>query len=282
MNENQLFVQTLLALAPKGTTPLMTRGKPHPGHALPLIWLNDTFPTFINIAASDAEHVFARVENFGAGLALGLDDICQKGGIPGLRPTAIIETHPGSFHYWYFLRSPITNAARFRELVRAATALYGDKASSGAMRWLRYPGHNHPGRNFVSRIIRFTPNLRFTHAELVRDLDLTIQPVRKPVPPSPLTIADRPACSEFEHIAALCTEKTPYGNGYRVDCPWQHLHTAADRGANAMITRPSAEYHYPGYSCFHGGCKGKSWSDFVAAKTIFAPALEQEKRSVGR
>ena len=92
-------------------------------------------------------------QNFGHGLALMVDDIGNGKGSKGnmqlkdlfekLKPTAAIETSPGNFQVWYFLKEPVKEMWKFRSLVTgfAAYALAdgGDRTIRDVTRYGRMP-----------------------------------------------------------------------------------------------------------------------------------------------
>lgn len=108
-------------------------------------------------------------------LFMMLDDIGTKSKIPPLKPTAIVETSPGNYQYWYAYSEQPTVEEHCAALTAIAAAGYTDPGATNAVRNCRLPGsvNQKPGRDaFVCREIEFN-KVEYTLEEICAALDVT-------------------------------------------------------------------------------------------------------------
>ena len=108
-------------------------------------------------------------------LFMMLDDIGTKSKVPPLAPTAIVETSPGNYQYWYAYSEQPTVEEHCAALTAIAAAGYTDPGATNAVRNCRLPGSVNvkPGREaFVCREIEFN-KLEYTLAEICAALGVT-------------------------------------------------------------------------------------------------------------
>jgi len=118
----------------------------------------------------------ASVANCTHVLFMMLDDIGTKSKIPPLEPTAIVETSPGNFQYWYAYSDQPTVEEHCAALTAIAAAGYTDPGATNAVRNCRLPGSVNvkPGRDaFVCRQVEFNPEREFTLAQICEALSVT-------------------------------------------------------------------------------------------------------------
>jgi hypothetical protein len=118
----------------------------------------------------------ASVANCTHVLFMMLDDIGTKSKIPPLEPTAIVETSPGNYQYWYAYSDQPTVEEHCAALTAIAEAGYTDPGATNAVRNCRLPGSVNvkPGRDaFVCRQVEFNPKNEYTLAEICEALGVT-------------------------------------------------------------------------------------------------------------
>jgi hypothetical protein len=118
----------------------------------------------------------ASVANCTHVLFMMLDDIGTKSKVPPLQPTAIVETSPGNYQYWYAYSEQPTVEEHCAALTAIAEAGYTDPGATNAVRNCRLPGSVNvkPGRDaFVCREVEFRPDREFTLVEICAALGVT-------------------------------------------------------------------------------------------------------------
>jgi hypothetical protein len=108
-------------------------------------------------------------------LFMMLDDIGTKSKIPPLEPTAIVETSPGNYQYWYAYAEQPTVEEHCAALTTIAEAGYTDPGATNAVRNCRLPGSVNvkPKREaFVCREVEFN-KVEYTLAEICAALGVT-------------------------------------------------------------------------------------------------------------
>jgi len=124
----------------------------------------------------DLKRPSASVANCTHVLFMMLDDIGTKSKTPPLPPTAIVETSPGNFQYWYAYSEQPTVEEHCAALTAIAAAGYTDPGATNAVRNCRLPGsvNQKPGRDaFVCREVAFNPGVEYTLPELVYGFGVT-------------------------------------------------------------------------------------------------------------
>jgi hypothetical protein len=118
----------------------------------------------------------ASVANCTHVLFMMLDDIGTKSKIPPLEPTAIVETSPGNYQYWYAYSDQPTVEEHCAALTAIAEAGYTDPGATNAVRNCRLPGSVNvkPGRDsFICRQVEFHPDREFTLPQICDALGVT-------------------------------------------------------------------------------------------------------------
>jgi hypothetical protein len=118
----------------------------------------------------------ASVANCTHVLFMMLDDIGTKSKIPPLEPTAIVETSPGNYQYWYAYSDQPTVEEHCAALTAIAEAGYTDPGATNAVRNCRLPGSVNvkPGREaFVCREVEFNPKNEYTLSQICEALGVT-------------------------------------------------------------------------------------------------------------
>ena len=170
------MLEYFINLAPKGETALIVKQKPTGGHHLdgsPKYTWPAYMPThrtkqgeswFLNTGSFILDRMpgkpSASVANCTHVLFMMLDDIGTKSKTPPLAPTAIVETSPGNYQYWYAYSDQPTVEEHCAALTAIAAAGYTDPGATNAVRNCRLPGsvNQKPGRaSFVCKEVVLTP-----------------------------------------------------------------------------------------------------------------------------
>ena len=109
-------------------------------------------------------------------LFMMLDDIGTKSNMPPLTPTAIVETSPGNYQWWYAYSDQPTVEEHCAALEAIAAAGYTDPGATNAVRNCRLPGSVNvkPGREaFVCKQMFFDPSREFTLAQICEEFGVT-------------------------------------------------------------------------------------------------------------
>jgi hypothetical protein len=243
-----------------------------------------------------------RKHNFVAEHVVMIDDVGTK--VPRekllLQPSAIIETSPGNFQSFLFLRDEADARCRdtcerlVSRMVTAGLAQDGkDPGMRGVTRFARLPvGVNAKakyvealGRPFPTRCLHFDPTLRYSIAEIAKAWNLDITPDR---PRAPVILISAPqakrALERFESLIETFQMLGMYhgqrGDWYEVTCPWIHEHTdRADSGS--ALTAPSETNRFAGgYRCHHGHCEQRGMRDIRAwLRELIAAASRKDLAS---
>lgn len=231
-----------------------------------------------------------RTENFAAGRALMIDDvgtkiplvqICAEDGTPVLKPSAIIETSPGNYQWWYFLREPERFEERFAGVIRSfiQSRLMGqDPGMAGSNRVGRIPGFWNAKPRLVTPK---TPHgwkvkmhklydVRYSIEEIIGCFQLRILPKPFDAMARRLNIEESEArIKAFTPIEdwllkrGLLKRRPDKSGWMEMTCPWRDEHTGTvDTGA--AIREPARENGWYGaFRCHHGHCVDRGWRELT-------------------
>lgn len=228
-----------------------------------------------------------RTETFTAGRALMVDDVGTKVDpaiVAHAQPSAIVETSPGNYQWWYILSQPERDASRFDGVIRAfitGKLLGSDPGMAGIARVGRIPDFLNGKKayqtadapdGFRVRLAGLHPR-RFTLEELLERFELKINGRRdvqhkdkpKLMPPDTVERAQAfyAAYMWLEARAMLKKDAPDWGGWTEMTCPWVDAHTAgADTGA-AVREPDEANGYYGAFRCHHGGCADRGWKDMT-------------------
>lgn len=218
-----------------------------------------------------------RGELFSAGHALMIDDVGTKVDpdlVVGLPPSAIVETSPMNFQWWYFLTEPEEDKERFDGVIRAFISgkLLGcDPGMAGVTRVGRLPGYlNGKGKygGFQTRLHKLN-DFSYSVDELLNAFGLRIAGRQIPLP----RLATEEALERNRAFMAIykfldqrkmIKRSEPDMSGWtEISCPWCDGHTGGvDNGA--AICEPSENNAwYGGFRCHHGSCISRGWRELT-------------------
>lgn len=247
----------------------------YPGKRIHMSEQLNVYCTVSTFTKSDDGSFRRRIANISAGAAFMVDDIGTKvdaSAVNDLTPSAIIETSPDNFQYWYFFDAPLRDIDRFDALIRAfITKIGDDPGMAGVNRVGRLPGFANGKEKyggFQTRLISLT-DARYSVNEIVAAMGLElIGQVRKRQKLLPQEAAGRNLAflGAYKYLkqSGMIKSKRPDKSGWmQVTCPWTDGHTdAADNGA--AIREPHEENGYYGaFRCHHGSCEGRGWSELT-------------------
>lgn len=213
-----------------------------------------------------------------------------------LPPTCLVETSPGNFQAWYFLKAPERDRIRAETLVKGMiasglTADGADPGMSGVTRYGRLPvGVNGKskyveclGHPFVQRVTAWSPEQRYSIDEIADaygvNLQVTCAPRRK-APPRTRQIPDLGTPDGHDGITSILDAAGLYleplsglQGGHRIVCPWVHEHTDEDQTGTVYFEPSDQNDGRGGFKCHHGHCQQRT----VADLTHFLIRLLQNK-----
>ena len=207
-----------------------------------------------------------------------VDDVGTKVNIDvvaSVRPSAIVETSPGNFQWWYFLEHAETDMARFDGVIRAFISgrlLGADPGMGGVTRVGRIPGFvNGKARHngWVCKLTELTPDRRFTIDGLLEAFALKIngrRVIREQLQTVEAIERNRAYAGAFKFLwnRGMMKRDEPDPSGWtEITCPWLDGHTnGSDTGA--AVREPAAENDYYGaFRCHHGHCADFGWSELT-------------------
>lgn len=253
-----------------------------PGRDIVHLSLDDNaYVTVASFARAGDGSFRRRAETFRAGLALMVDDVGTKvnySAVENVRPSALVETSPGNFQYWYFLETPERDMGRFDGMIRAFISgklLGSDPGMSGVTRVGRIPGflndkpkYHVNGKGFRVCLHELSDR-RWTIDDLLTAFDLKINGVRfirEKLQTEEALERNRAYAAVYKYldIRNMLKREEPDPSGWtEMRCPWVGDHTnSANTGA--AIREPSPENDFYGaFRCHHGHCIDKGWSELT-------------------
>lgn len=204
-----------------------------------------------------------------------------------LEPSIRVETSPGNFQDWYFLKAPETNAAKADRLIKGMiesglTADASDPGMRGVTRYGRLPvGINGKakyvaklGEPFVQRVTVWNPTLRYSIDEIATAYAVDISsPVnaksykgrKRKHNLSKNLAGDVNAEDVFIELltrADLYLETlSSIAGAHRIVCPWVYEHTDEDPSGTVYFEPSEDNDWHGGFKCHHGHCQGRNIVD---------------------
>jgi len=192
----------------------------------------------------------ASVANCTHVLFMMLDDIGTKSKTPPLAPTAIVETSPGNFQYWYAYSDQPTVEQHCAALSAIARAGYTDPGATNAVRNCRLPGsvNQKPGREaFECREVEFS-KVEYTLEEICAALGVTPDEESSRANHLRLTDTGSDDVLAWLNEQGLVTSRVNSEGWCGVVCPNHAEHTDGQLEARYM---PQSR----AFCCYHGHCE---------------------------
>jgi len=193
----------------------------------------------------------ASVANCTHVLFMMLDDIGTKSKTPPLAPTAVVETSPGNFQYWYAYSDQPTVEQHCAALSAIARAGYTDPGATNAVRNCRLPGsvNQKPGREaFECREAVFDPDIEYTLQEICAALGVTPDEESSRANHLRLTDTGSDDVLAWLNEQGLVTSRVNSEGWCGVVCPNHAEHTDGQLEARYM---PQSR----AFCCYHGHCE---------------------------
>lgn len=248
-----------------------------PGKDIPFGKKANAYTTVASFGKAGDGSFRRRTETFRAGRALMVDDVGTKvdpATVEILRPSAVVETSPNNYQWWYFLDVPEDDGPRFDGLIRAFIAgklLGHDPGMSGITRVGRIPGftNDKPAYNGWQVQLRELNASRFSPDDLLRAFDLEIKgrvERREKLPTEEAMERNRMFAQVYKWLNArrMLKRDTPDISGWtEMTCPWKDDHTrGVDTGAAVREPSPENDW-YGAFRCHHGHCNDKGWAELT-------------------
>lgn len=293
--DNHSFLKAVFCEALSSSKPIVVSFRGNPSTAPSRNWFGCAWNYGSSNLPADANNYFSlaafhadesgqyrrKKASFHSLHAVMLDDVGTKveNDRVTLQPSWLLETSPGNHQAGYLLREPLTDGIQADRLMNAIIAanLCDPGANGPRARLARLPvavnGKSDPP--FICRLVTWSPESRYTVAELVAGLQLDIQESVRPKKSSvresqPHPIDGDPVWlprpEENAVIAALRYQgfyKAPLGQGkHDVTCPWVHDHTGSIDSGCAYF-EPDDNWAIGGFKCLHGHCAERNIRDLL-------------------
>jgi hypothetical protein len=277
---NDDFLKVLLRRSPEGHRIWVTSFPQDPEHgdwrgepyepAKTIEW-NSAANNYFSIGTVKPGVNARKKENFGALLAVVLDDIGTKVPASATRPkpTWALETSPRNFQFGYLLRDAISDKSVAERLIGGLTGKgLTDPGASGIIRYTRLPvGSNskkkhveaNKGNPWRTELTTWEPDRLYTAQELaeVFDISLSQQRGRPADNPAAIRAEGDPFFRLLDQLGVLTGRSSPDG-WHGMTCPWENEHTTADGGTSCAY-KPGG-----GWKCLHGHCASRRFNDVLA------------------
>lgn len=249
-----------------------------PGAGIPLGPGANGYVTVASFTRAGDGSFRRRAETFAAGRALMVDDVGTKvdrAVVAGVPPSARVMTSPGNEQWWYFLDTPLRDAARFDAVIRAfitGKLLGADPGMAGIARVGRIPGFINGKAAYGGRYrvtLEELTERRYSVEELLTAFGLELNGRRQLLTKLVSSVAlERnnaflAAYTWLEQHGVLKRDEPDLSGWTEMTCPWVEDHTGgADTGA--AIREPSEENDFYGaFRCHHGHCVDKGWRELT-------------------
>lgn len=203
-----------------------------------------------------------------------LDDLGTK--IPftalHLAPSCLVETSPGNFQAWLFLKEPERDQNKAEALVNGLIkAGASDPGAGNLTRYGRLPTgingkakyHDKNGQPFTQRVHIWAPDCRYTPAQIAQAYGFDLEAASKP---RPKRKGAKPTGGgrylEILDAAGLYIRPiTASEGGHQIVCPWYEGHTDKDQTGTAYWESSEQNGGRGGFRCMHGSCAHRNAAD---------------------
>ena len=215
-----------------------------------------------------------------------IDDIGTKVPVENVRlePSCAVETSPGNYQAWLFLKQPERHRLKVEVLLKGmiSSGLSNDGSDpgmSGVTRYGRLPvGVNgkakyadSSGRSFMQRVVHWSPELRYSIEQIAAayGVDFGAQSTQRRPLRSVVRRSYTGLSPESDDITLITLRRADLyieplavmGGGHRIVCPWVKEHTDEDP-TGTVYFEPSDENAWSGgFKCHHGHCQHRTIAD---------------------
>lgn len=292
---NDDFLCTVFGEEPKDNLPIVVSFAGNPATVASRSWFGQASQPGRTRLPADANNYFSlavfhpdnagqyrrQKNSFHALYAVMLDDVGTKVAMDRMTLPAswLLETSSGNYQAGYLLNQPLTDGVIADRLMNAIVAanLCDPGANGPRARLARLPvainGKFSPP--FQCRMVTWSPELRYSLAELVAGLQLEMLETPRPKRQSHREPQERPADGDpvwlpqpDENVILVMLRdrglyKNPLGNGkHDITCPWLNEHTGATDGGTAYF-EPDDNWVIGGFKCLHGHCSERNIRDLL-------------------
>ncbi len=198
-----------------------------------------------------------------------LDDLGTKIPLERLRlqPSCLVETSPGNFQAWLFLKEPERDPQRAEALINGLIAAGATDDGAGSLtRFGRLPvGINGKAKYadendqpFTQRLHKWSPEHRYSVDEVAKAyaIDLTPASRTKQRPAAPKGAGNHTAL--LDATGLYLEPMRGMEGGHRITCPWWERHTDRDTSGTVYFEPSPNNEMRGGFKCHHGHCKDRS------------------------
>jgi len=226
-----------------------------------------------------------RKANFSRMHIVMVDDVGTKVPLERLvlSPSVQVETSPGNFQAWYFLKVPEPDPRRAVRLIdgmieNGLTADASDPGMRGVTRYGRLPvGVNGKakyveriGHPFVQTVPIWSPHVRYSIEEIADayEVDLNVfethkrRQVAAPKHSVAKTINGDNTVLDLLIRADLYQDSLDgIAGAHVIICPWVHEHTDEDPSGTVYFEPSEENNWHGGFKCHHGHCQSRNIAD---------------------
>ncbi|MDY0035069.1 MAG: DNA-primase RepB domain-containing protein [Zoogloea oleivorans] len=205
-----------------------------------------------------------------------LDDLGTKIPFTALRlaPSCLVETSPGNYQAWLFLKEPERDQLRAEALINGLIkAGASDPGAGNLTRYGRLPTgingkakyHDKNGQPFAQRTHIWEPSRRYTPEQIAQahgfDLEAASKPQRRRTAPTKAAAKGNGYLSTLEAAGLYIEPIRGIEGGHRIACPWSGHHTGRDTSGTAYFEPADQNGMRGGFKCQHGHCSGRTIVD---------------------
>ena len=203
-----------------------------------------------------------------------LDDLGSKISFDALRlePSCLVETSPGNYQAWLFLKEPERNRDRAEALINGLIkAGASDPGAGNLTRYGRLPTaingklkcQDKDGKPFTQRVHVWEPSRRCTPEQIANAYGFDLEAASKP---RPKRKGSKPTGGgrylEILDAAGLYVRPiTASEGGHQIVCPWNDKHTDKDQTGTAYWEPSEQNGMRGGFKCQHGHCAHRNAAD---------------------
>lgn len=202
-----------------------------------------------------------------------LDDLNSKVPFTALRlePSCLVETSPGNFQAWLFLKQPERDQQKAQALIDGLIkAGASDPGAGNLTRYGRLPtGVNgktkyaKDGQPFTQRVHVWEPSRRYTPEQIAQAYGFDLEAASKPRPKrkgAKPTSANR-YVDILDDAGLYLRPITSMHGAHQIICPWWEQHTDKDQTGSIYFEPDEQNDMQGGYCCQHGHCRGRTIRD---------------------
>lgn len=188
-----------------------------------------------------------------------------------LKPSCLVETSPGNFQAWLFLKQPERDQQKAQALIDGLIkAGASDPGAGNLTRYGRLPtGVNgktkyaKDGLPFTQRVHVWEPTRSYTPGRIAQAYGFDLEAASKP---RPKRKGAKPASANryvdiLDDAGLYIKQITSMHGAHQIICPWWEQHTGKDQTGSIYFEPDEQNDMQGGYCCQHGHCRGRTIRD---------------------